>query len=214
MGLFQRVSDIISANLNDLVEKFEDPELMLKQAIHEMETSIAEARMETARALGSEKLVKKSLADNERQVREWQQRAEKAIAVGDDVLARKALRRKQEYAKVVAALQDQATAAGEASRILRRQYEGMQAKLAEARRSLATLVARQRAAQMRKKSFDVTLDTNAFAKFDRISQRVAQAEAEADALRELAGGSPVEEAAVATSPDELNVEAELEELKK
>jgi phage shock protein A len=91
----------------------------------------------------------------------------------------------------------------------------MQAKLAEARRSLTTLAARQKAAEIRKRSFDVApLDANAFSKFDRLSQRVAQAEAEADALRELQGGSPVEEAAAATGSDELNVEAELEELKK
>jgi phage shock protein A len=59
MSLFKRVGDIISANLNDLVEKFEDPELMLKQAIREMETSIGEARQEVARAMASDKLVRK-----------------------------------------------------------------------------------------------------------------------------------------------------------
>ena len=54
MGLFQRVGDIISANLNELLDRFEDPEVMLKQAIREMETSLTQARQEVSRALASE----------------------------------------------------------------------------------------------------------------------------------------------------------------
>src|SRR5438105_2312215 len=106
MGLFQRIGDIISANFNDMVDQFEDPEAMLKQAVREMETAIGEAKQEVVQTMASEKMVRKNRTDNERQVQEWQQRAEKAVLAGDEALARKALVRKEEYEKVAAALRD------------------------------------------------------------------------------------------------------------
>src|SRR5262249_3274464 len=103
MGLFQRISDIISANLNEMTEGFEDPELMLKQAIREMEQSIADATQETAKVLANEKLLARESSTNRKQAAEWHQKAEQAVAAGDDSLARKALARKQEHQKLVTA---------------------------------------------------------------------------------------------------------------
>ena len=97
MSIFQRISDIISANLNELTEGFENPEQMLRQAIGEMEESIAHATRDTARALASEKTIAKELKNNQALVETWHQRAEKAVAAGDDDLARRALKRKQEH---------------------------------------------------------------------------------------------------------------------
>lgn len=223
MGLFQRISDIITANLNEMAEGFEDPEKMLRQAIREMEQSIGEATQETAKVLANEKRMAKELEGNEQQAREWQRKAEQAVAGGDDNLARKALSRKQEHQKLVTALQDQLSSATDASRTLRHQLEGMQAKLAEAKRNLATLSARKRAADFKKKvhtsamAVDSSLvSDDAFAKFDRLREKVEQAEAEADALAELRGSrfttdeleSPESEAA------EGSIEAELEALKQ
>jgi phage shock protein A len=88
MGLFRRVSDIISANLNDMMERFENPEKMLRQAVREMGEAIAVARKETAQAMASRKLVARCLGDHERQARDWQERAEKAVRAGDDGVAR------------------------------------------------------------------------------------------------------------------------------
>ena len=62
MGLFKRLQDILSANMGEMVETFEDPEPMLKQAIREMEAAVGEGRQETAKAIASEKLVRKELA--------------------------------------------------------------------------------------------------------------------------------------------------------
>lgn len=191
MGLFDRISDIISANLNDMAEQFEDPEKMLRQAVREMEESLVDARHQTAKAMASEKLVERELAHNEKESTNWKNRAENAVRSGDDDLARKALLRKQEHDKLAVALRDQLAAARDASQTLRHQFEGMQAKLSEAKRTLATLSARQRAAEVRKKIHshaaqdDRGIDDVAFAKFDRLRERVAQTEAEAEALAEL-----------------------------
>jgi len=199
MGIFKRISDIITANLNDLTEGFENPEQMLRQAIREMEESIVTATHETAKALASEKVLRRELTGNRDQLQCWQQRAQQAVDAGDDELARKALRRKREHEKLVAALEDQLQSSQQAAATLRRQLGAMKAKLAEAKRSLATLSARQRAAQFRKRMASAGVeqtqefDQNAFAKFERFRSRVEQAEAEAEALAELhAQGADVE----------------------
>lgn len=90
MGIFKRMQDIISANLNDMVEDFEDPELMLRQAIREMEEAINKAKPDVAKAMANQKTTAKELANNEKQVEVWGERASLAVSEGDDALARKA----------------------------------------------------------------------------------------------------------------------------
>lgn len=219
MGIFRRVSDIISANLNDLVDKFEEPEKMLNQAIREMEQAIDEATAAAAKAIASEKLLAKELANHERQAAQWLDRAERAVKGGDDELARQSLRRKQEHEKLARALRDQSAAAGETGQALRRQVEAMRAKHAEARRKLVTLTARSKAAHARRRlqavGADFKVRSNAFSRFDRMREKVEQAEAEADALVELnAGGDEPIAAQLELHEDDLSVEAELAAIKQ
>ena len=222
MGLFKRISDIIAANLGELADEFEDPELMLKQATREMEATIGDVTNQTAKAMANEKTLARELERNRQQVEKWEGRALAAVEADDDEMAKKALARKNEYLKVVDALEDNLESAREAARSLRRQLEGMKSKLAGAKRNLATLSARKRSAYFRKKmdttaaGISVDIDDNVFAKFDRLKSKVEQAEAEADAIAELRDSSPSDEAFDAAESDDetLDVEAELAELKK
>jgi phage shock protein A len=219
MGIFKRINDIVSANLNDMVESWEEPEKMLKQAIREMEVSIEDSKRSVAKAMASEKMLGKELLENHRQADEWQRRAEQAVESGNDDLAKRALARKQEHEKVAAALSDQHTASQEAVVALRRQLEAMQAKLADAKRRLSTLVVRKKAADMRARvqlgTTDATLNTDAFAKFDRLREKVEMAEAEAEALRELSASTVTENGTPEIVADEsLEVDAELVKLKR
>jgi phage shock protein A len=224
MSIFRRISDIITANLNDLVEKHEDPETMLRQAIREMETAIANAKPDVAKAMANEKTTAKELATNERECGLWAERAAKAVEQGDDELARKALSRKREYEKLVAALRDQHAATGDAVKTLRHQLEAMQAKMKDAERRLGTLTARKRAADLRTKmakseaGIATDMDQDAFRKFDRLEKRVEMAEAEAAAMSELAQcSSELErdsEESTARAAEDLEIEAELAALKK
>lgn len=220
MGIFERISDIISANLNELTESLEDPELMLRQAIREMETSINEVTEQTARAMANEKTLARELERNRKQAEEWKDRASQAVDAGDDDLARRALSRKKEHDKLVAALEDQLDAAREPVGVLKRQLDAMKAKLAEAKRNHATLAARKRAADFRKRldaqaaGVSTDVETDAFAKFERLKSKVEQAEAEAEAMAELRRSQP----ASSVPPDgpsdaDLDVDAELAELK-
>jgi phage shock protein A len=222
ISIFQRFSDILSANLADLADKYEDPEKMLKQAIREMETSIEKATQETAKTLANEKLLAKELAHNEGEMRRWQGQAERSVKSGDDELARKALTRKKEHEKLAVALREQLTAISEAGQTLRNQLDGMKAKLAEAKRNLATLTARQKAASVRQKALlaneaskNIGLNDQAFKKFDRLREKVEMAEAEAEALAELRSGEGGADMLdfPASSSHHDDIEAELERLK-
>lgn len=217
MGLFKRITDIISANMEEMVSGAENPEPILKQAVGEMEDSIADATQATARAMANEKLIRQRLAEHEAKAKQCQDQAEQAVKDGSDDAARDALKRKGEHTKIAAALSDQLAATSESVTTLRRQLEAMRAKLAEAKRSLATLSARHRAAQVRREAVDPVVKTDAFAKFDRMSEKVQMAEAEADAMRELAGDVPVAagvDVAVEPVAVDAEVESELADLKK
>ncbi len=187
MGMFSRICDVISANINELVEKFEDPEKMLKQAVREMEATILRAEQDAVRVLASEKLLSKELLHNEQQATEWQQRAEQAVTGSHDELARRAIRRKQEHEKLIVALKSQLVESQQTSQTLRQQLDAMRVKLAEAKRSLTTLAARKRLTehQYSLNSMTTNQDSESFAKFARLKEKVEQAEAEAQALVEI-----------------------------
>ena len=223
MGIFNRISDIVAANLNDLIEGYEDPEKMLRQAVREMEEAIRMAKPDVVRAMANEKTIAKEFTLNERKANEWAERAATAAQCGDEALARKALIRKREYEKVAAALGDQVEVSRESSQILRRQFEAMQAKLKDAERRLGTLVARQRAANIRAKmaqshaSTVPEMNRDAFDKFNRLTRRVEMAEAEADAMTDLAQNEKSLESTyetMAALDEDAEIEAELAKLKE
>lgn len=217
MRVFRRIGDILSANLNELVDSCENPEVMLKQAIREMEQSIESATQETAKVLANSKRLAKELKQNESEASRWQQEAEKAIDAGDDDLARRSLVRKQERENIAIALRDQHAPLEEVSQSLIKQLDGMKAKMAEAKRSLATLAARRTAAEARKKlqKHDGVLggaaaSGKAFEKFERMRDKVEQAEAEAEAMAELRRSDSTSDAADLNRSD---IDAQLSALK-
>lgn len=188
MGIFRRASDIVAANLNDLVDRFEDPDKMLRQAVREMDAAIDSASAAAAKSLAAEKLLARELARNERQAAEWQGRAAAAVQAGDDELAKRALLRRREHDSLVGALREQQAAAVEANGRLRRQLDAMRAKRAEAARKLSTLTARHAVALARRRLHSggaAMLDARAFDRFARLHEKVEQAEAEAEAIAEL-----------------------------
>jgi phage shock protein A len=216
MGLFKRFGDIISANINDLVDRMEDPEKGLRQAIREMEEAIQTATTETSKVLANQKRLEKELTRARSDVESWNLRAEQSVDRNDDASAREALTKAAEAGSLVSSVESQLGGATEASNVLKDQLTGMREKMAEAKRSLATLSARQKAADIRKQAItatnqagDVIVENSAFEKFDRLREKVEIAEAEAEALAELAGHS-----SPSSPPLNQDIEAKLTALKK
>lgn len=149
MGLFARLSDLISANLNSLLDAAEDPERMLAQVIREMEESLADARQQGASAIAAERRLGRELEQNRTAAAHWKEQARLALTSHREDLARVALARKLEHDDLVRALDTQWAAARRTSTDVKAALRALEARLAEARRKQRTLIARHRAAAIR-----------------------------------------------------------------
>src|SRR5258708_27862742 len=98
MGVFSRISDLLTANLNALLDRAENLEVMLEQMIREMEESHARARRYAAAAIAAESRLRRDRDDNRGQAEQWKARAREALAAGREELARRALARQQRHA--------------------------------------------------------------------------------------------------------------------
>src|ERR1039458_948981 len=90
MSLLDRVSTLLRANLNDLVEKAEDPERMLKQIVLDMENQLLQVKTQVAIAIADQHLLEKKQAEQTEQAAEWRRKAELAVGKGQDDMARSA----------------------------------------------------------------------------------------------------------------------------
>ena len=217
-NIFKRISDVLTANLNDLVDRVEDPERMIKQLIREMEENVNSAREGVIDALASEKQLAKELDSQRRQADDWYNRARRALETGNETLAREALLRKKEHDGIVANLQASWESSRRTSERLKAQLRALETKLEEARLKKSSLVARQRAAQAREQMDKVTdrfqagLDLNNT--FGRMADKVGEMEARMEARAEVYGDySPAEREFLKMEVD-IEVEAELAVLKK
>src|SRR6202008_1667197 len=93
MALLERVSTLIRANLNDLIDKAEDPEKMIKQVILDMQNQLLQLKTQGAIAIADQHLLATKRSENEEKQREWMRKAELAVEKKDDALARAALDR-------------------------------------------------------------------------------------------------------------------------
>ena len=217
-NLFKRINDIITANINDLIDRVEDPELMIKQMIREMEENIARAKEGVIDAIASEKQLQKDLELHRRQSGEWMKKAEDALHANREDLARAALLRKKEYDSIIQSLEPAWESAKATSEHLKKQLHALEAKLEEAKRKRSMLIARQRAAQAREymgdtlSHFKAGLD--AHANFMRMEDRVAEMEARVEAMVEVNGEASRLEKDVIAMEVEREVENELTTLKK
>jgi phage shock protein A len=93
VALLERVSTLIRANLNDLVDKAEDPEKMIKQVILDMENQLLQVKTQVAISIADEHVLEKKLKENQDNDEQWMRRADRALDQQDDALARTAVER-------------------------------------------------------------------------------------------------------------------------
>ena len=98
MGILDRFTSIVKANINELLDKAEDPEKMVDQYLREMTESLAEVREATAGVMAEEKRCKKLLDENREETEKYEELARKALAAGNEADARVFLAKKQELA--------------------------------------------------------------------------------------------------------------------
>jgi len=215
MGFFSRLSDIVSANINELLDRMEDPDKMMKQLVREMEQAVREAKDALVKAIAQEKLIEKEISANEKKIEQWQARAQEAVKAGRDDLARRALELKHECQDVLAALRPELKGAAEASNAMRTQLRAIEAKLQEAKRKETALAARQKTAQSTKVAAGASAqpDTVAFEEFERMEAKVQQAEAEAEAAASVSDEQKIAEEEFSRWERDKKVDEELAALK-
>ncbi len=216
MAIFERLSDLVRANINDLIDKAEDPEKMVKQIIIDMEDQLRKSTQSLGTAMGSLNSVKKQLETAQAQSNNWQAKAKTCLEQGNEELAKQALENKVKQDQMVAGYQEMVTSMETQVNDIKAQIDVMKQKLEEARSKQAMLVARSQMADAKKqmsKSLGNMDTKSAFAKMDKMEQKVAAKEAEADAFSEISGVQTVDSDPFAKMEKENAINAELEKLK-
>lgn len=191
MGIFGRISTLLKANINDLVSKAEDPEKILNQLILDMKEQLIEAKKQVAVSIADEKRLKKQLDNELHMAREWEKKAMMAVRGGRDDLAKEALARKSEHDQLATEYKAHWEAQKAAADKLRDSLRQLNSKIEEAKRRKNLLIARQKRAEAQKtiqETMSGLNDTSAFDTFERMSNKIEQMEAEAEASAELAEG--------------------------
>jgi len=214
MALLERVSTLVRANLNDLIDKAEHPEKMIKQVILDMENQMLQVKTQVAIAIADQHLLEKKQKENEDKVAEWMRKAELAVGKSEDDLARVALQRVESYRELAGSFGQQVIdqkAQVENLKIALRQLEG---KLAEAQGKADLLIAQHRRARAVGKASDAKMaagnGTNS-GTFDRMKRKVSHAEALSQAKSELAADDVEDRLAALEKED--RIEQLLAELK-
>ncbi len=146
MGIFDRMNQILRANINDLLSRAEDPEKMLNQILRDMEDAIERGQAQVAEQIAQEKMMQADLQTAKRNEDEWGKKAELAVSKGMDDLAREALRRQKDYASQVELYQKQIDVQHEAVQKLKDDLAALENKYDDARRNKDMLIARAKRA--------------------------------------------------------------------
>jgi phage shock protein A len=207
MALLERVSTLIRANLNDLIDKAEDPEKMIKQVILDMQNQLLQVKTQVAIALADQHLLEKKQKENEERAADWMRRAEKAVDKKEDDLARAALDRSRSYRQMAESFQQQVTDQKTEVENLKAALHKLEQKLAEAQSKSDLLLAQHRRSRALSKASDAGMamrEHDHGAGFDRMKEKVVRAEAVSRAKAELAGDSVEDRLAALEKEDELD----------
>jgi phage shock protein A len=208
MGIFSRLTDIINANLNSVLDRAEDPEKMIRQMIHEMEDTLVEVRSNAARMIADRKSMERRRGRLGEAQTEWQRKAELALTKGREDLARAALVEKAKLVEDLKGLDEELVHLDEALVKYEEDIAKLEAKLREAKTKQKAIVARQTTAtsrlRVRRQVHDRRID-DAFVRFEQMERRVDNLEGEvesfdlgraktlAEEIEELATDGAVEE---------------------
>ena len=190
MAIFSRLSDLLKANINDLIDRAEDPEKMVKQIIIDMEEQLQNAVQGLGSVMASERQMRKQLEEAQTQSKLWEDRAKSALKSSNEDLAKQAIDNKLKADESANQYQKMQTDISSQLDILKEQVEILKKKLIEARTRQSMLVARDTVADARKEVSSAIggLDSSgAFAKMDKMERKIAEKEAQADAAYEISG---------------------------
>jgi phage shock protein A len=214
MALLERVSTLIRANLNDLIDKAEDPEKMIKQVILDMQNQLIQVKTQVAIAIADQHVLEKKQKDNSGKEAEWMRKAELAVDKKQDDLARAALERSMSYKQMAASFDSLVADQKHEVENLKSALRNLEQKLAEAQSKSDMLIAEHRRSRALARASDAQMaigDKSKIATFDRMKNKVQHAAAVSQAKAALANDNIEDKFAVLEKQEEI--EKLLEEIK-
>lgn len=214
--VLDRISNIIRANINDMLDSAEDPEAMLNQIIRDMNDALRQADSDIADQIAQQKMIEGDLDSATRNAAAWQQKAELAVTKSRDDLAREALVRSNDYNDQIAIYTKQLDAQKAAVTELKSKREQLKTKYDSAVRNKEMLVSRAKRAQAQSNMTRVTVQAASAdyaSELDRMERKIRQMEARSDADAEVAESKTSVEDEFAQLGSNQKVEDQLAALK-
>jgi len=215
VGLLDRVSTLVRANLNDLLDRAEDPEKVIKQLLIDMNNQLIQVKTQVAAAIADEKRLQARYQEAQRTADDWQRKAELAIDKGEDDLAKQALQRRNTYAQTSTGLQEQWQAQSASVQTLKDGLRQLQSKIEEAEAKKELLIARSRSAKAQEqmhRTLGGIQSVGGLSQFERMERRVEEQEARAQAYTDLSTDSLDQKFAALETESE--VDRQLREMKE
>jgi len=206
MALLERVSTLVRANLNDLIDQAENPEKMIKQVILDMQNQLLQVKTQAAIAMADQHVLERRHKETVEQEAEWMRKADLAVGKQQDDLARAALDRALSSKQVAAAFAQQVADQKIEVENLRSALDKLEQKLSEAESKSEMLIAQHRRATVLARSSDARMNISDKAKlatFDRMKTKVRRAEAIGQAKSEMAGDDIEEKLAALEKDDQV-----------
>ena len=209
MPIFEKIRRIFNSNINDLLDRVEDPEKILNQLLEDMQHELKEVKIQVAAAIRDANKFETQYKENLESAEKWEKRAIVFIQNGDDVRAKEALRRKRSADDMAAGFREQFEAQQESVSVLKDGLATLEQKIEEAKSKRALLIARQRRAEAERtihQTVSGISDSSALNAFDRMQDQVLDTEAEAEALNEMRQPSLEDEFDKLDKKDEIDDE--------
>lgn len=188
MRLLERVSMLIRANLNDLIDQSEDPEKMVKQVILDLHNQYVQVKTQLAVALTEQHLVEEKATEARAKADEWMRKAELSVDRGEDGLAKRALERHNTFTQTAQLFAEQTEEHEKDVDLLRDTLSKLEAKLREAEGKKALLITQHRAARARARAGQAAYEASGSASqatLGRMEGKVREESARGEALFEL-----------------------------
>jgi phage shock protein A len=206
MALLERVSTLIRANLNDLIDKAEDPEKLIKHVILDMQNQLMQVKTQVAIAMADQHVLEKKQREHLEKETEWMRKAELAVDKNQDDLARAALERSMSFKQLAQSFTSLAADQKSELENLKGALRKLEQKLAEAESKSDMLIAQHRRARALSKASDakIAIDDRSHAStFERMNSKVRTAQAIGQATAELASDSVEDRFAALEKEDEI-----------
>ena len=188
MALLERVSTLVRANLNDLIDKTENPEKLIKQVILDMENQLLQVKTQVAIAIADQHLLEKKQKENDERIADWNRKADLAVGKQQDDLARAAIERSLHCRQLSESFRQQVADQKLQVETLKNALHKLQQKLEEARSHSDLLIAQHRRARTLDKAASAQSAVGGpdhSATFDRMRHKVLRTEAIGQAKTEL-----------------------------